>query len=451
MRQRVVHLDMVGQFLHHIRQNTLFKPGDKILLAVSGGIDSAVMLHLFRKAGFNAGVAHCNFRLRGEESDLDAVFVRELALKNGCPFHTTAFDTAEYARERGLSTQMAARELRMKWFEELLRDHPYDCVATAHHLNDVLETLLFNLVKGTGIDGLSGIPVKQQNLVRPLLFASREQIRNYAESEGISWREDSSNATDHYTRNVIRNRVIPVLREINPNLEETFSATMVRLKAAREFARGFLKDFNIRNIYYDGKHVLIRKEELKRQPYAVVILWELVKDLGFNFDQCEDVVNGDHQPGAMFASPSHQLTVDRDVLILSKLSVRAGIYVEVPQGATQVTAEGQSLSFEVQDRDRFTMVKDKAVAQLDYDKICFPIIWRDWNEGDRFIPFGMTEHKKLSDFLIDEKVSVPDKKHITVINAGGEIVWVVGMRIANQVGITEGTRRVLIIRVNNQN
>jgi tRNA(Ile)-lysidine synthase len=442
---------MVEQFLHHIHQNKLFDPEDKILLAVSGGIDSSVMLHLFGKAGISAGVAHCNFQLRGAESDADAQFVEDLSARNQMPFFVTSFDTERIAHDRGISIQMAARDLRMVWFEELLRDNKYAYLATAHHLNDVIETVLLNLFKGTGIDGLAGIPVKQQKIVRPLLFASREQIETFAREQNISWREDSSNATDHYQRNKIRNQILPVLREINPGLERTFSDTILRLRASREFARGFLKDFNIRNIYYDGRHVLIRKEELRRQAFAVVILWELVKDLGFNFDQCNEIITTDHQPGVVFTSPTHQITVDRDVFILGKLSVKSGIHVLVPAGTTQVTSEGQSLSFEIVERPLFSLTKDDTIAQLDLDKLTFPLIWRDWTEGDRFIPLGMVEHKKLSDFLIDEKVTLPDKKHVTVIDSGGEIIWVVGKRVAGPVSVTEKTRRVLIVRVDNQN
>jgi tRNA(Ile)-lysidine synthase len=438
---------MVEQFLHHINENGLFNVKDRILLGVSGGVDSVVMADLFRRSGFNAGVAHCNFQLRGAESDEDARFVERFAARCGMPFHSTVFETGRVAQDRGISIQMAARELRARWFDELLRAHKYAYVATAHHLNDVLETVLLNLTRGTGIDGLAGIPVRQQRTIRPLLFASRDQINSYAREQDISWREDSSNATDDYQRNMIRHHVVPVLRQINPNLEETFSDTSFRLRASREFVHRFLKDFSIRNINYDGKHVQISKEELMDHRFASVILWELIKDLGFNFDQCIGIAGGGHQPGVVFTSSSHRLTVDRDAFVISRLTDITGIHVEIPAGATRATGGGQSLTLVMQKRDQFALEKDDTIAQLDYDKLSFPLIWRAWMEGDRFIPLGMTEHKKVSDFLIDEKVALPEKDHVTVIESGGEIVWIVGRRVSAHVRVTGETRNILIIRV----
>lgn len=437
---------MLQQFLRHIQLNDLFESHHKILLAVSGGIDSVVMVHLFRRAGLEAGIAHCNFQLRGEASDGDQKFVEGLSNDNGMTFHTRSFETARIAAEQKLSIQMAARQLRNAWFADLLRDDRYAFVATAHHLNDSLETLLLNLTKGTGIDGLAGIPVKHQQYVRPMLFASRRQIEEYAMKESIEWREDLSNTTDDYQRNILRHHVVPVLERINPNLVYTFSDTSLRLRASRDFAREYLKAFNVRNVYYDGRHVLIRTEELRRNRFGSVILWELVKDLGFNFDQCREIVEKDHQTGSVFVSPTHQLTVSREEFILGRLSPKPSVSVEVPMGARRAMLEGKSLTFEEQDRGQVELTANGAIAIMDLDKLEFPLVWRYWKEGDRFVPLGMTSHKKLSDFLVDEKISLPDKDQVTVIESGGKIVWVVGRRISDEVKVTGSTMRILAIR-----
>lgn len=438
---------MIEQFLRHIQRNELFESHHKILLAVSGGLDSVVMVRLFRQAGLEAGIAHCNFQLRGEASNDDERFVEMLSKDNGMNFHTRSFETERIAGERKLSIQMTARALRNAWFGELLRDHRYAVVATAHHLNDSLETLLLNLAKGTGIDGIAGIPVKHQQYVRPMLFASRGQIEEYARKESLGWREDSSNATDDYQRNIIRHHVVPVLKEINPNLEDTFSDTALRLRASRNFARGYLKEFSVRSMYYDGRHVLIRKGELRNNRFGSVILWELLKDLGFNFDQCREIVEKDHQSGSVFVSSTHQITVSRDEFILGRLSNKPEVSVEITAATTEAILGGKSLMFEVQDRSQVTLTGNQAIACMDFDKLAFPLVWRHWKDGDRFVPLGMTNHKKLSDFLVDEKISLPDKDQVTVIESAGEIAWVVGLRLSEGVKVTETTGRVFVLRI----
>jgi tRNA(Ile)-lysidine synthase len=436
---------MLQQFLNHIAATRLLKPTDKILLSVSGGIDSMVMLYLFKAAGFHAGVAHCNYQLRGGESDGDMKFVAEKTEACGFPFHVRKFDTSAYANSKGISVQMAARELRYDWFKELTQEHSYTVIATAHHLNDALETILLNLAKGTGLDGLTGIPVKQQKIIRPLLFASREQITEFAHQHGITWREDSSNVSDYYQRNLIRNQVIPLLKQINPNLEGTFVDTLFRINAAREFARLYLKDFSVRNIYYDGKHVLIKKEEIVNKPFGAVVLWELLKDLGFNFDQCIELAKV-RQPGQTFHVERYDLVTDRNDFILTRKSSRSSAPVIISKGDVYAEDGSTGLTFDIVNAHEFTMVKDENVALLDADKIAYPLTWRDWMDGDRFVPLGMTQNKKVSDFLVDEKVSLPEKGNVKVLESGGEIVWVVGRRIADGYKVTERTKRVMIIK-----
>ncbi|MDV3307722.1 MAG: tRNA lysidine(34) synthetase TilS [Cyclobacteriaceae bacterium] len=436
---------MLERFLNHIHENQLFRKEHRILLAVSGGLDSTVMAHLFHQAKFNAGIAHCNFGLRGEASDGDEAFVQGLANDLSMPYHVTRFATEEVAAARGVSIQMAARDLRNEWFEELVREDHYDFIATAHHLNDALETVLLNLARGTGIDGLAGIPLRQRRFVRPMLFASRAQLETFARSASLQWREDASNATDDYQRNVIRHKVIPVLREINPNLDETIADTLVRIRGARRFARTHLRDFSVRNMYYDGTHVHIRVADLLEDPYAPVILWELLKDLGFNFDQCRDMAQR-RQPGAVFLSASHQVTVGRGELIIGVPPGEKDDHTEIQEGARTAHLAGQTLTLEVRVLGG-DVPTDPSMAIMDLDKVGFPLLWRRWREGDRFVPLGMSQHKKVSDFLVDEKVSRAAKHDVTVVESGGEIVWIAGLRISDKVKVTEHTRRVLVLHL----
>lgn len=441
----LVHLAMLERFLEHIRKNQLFRKEHRILLAVSGGLDSTVMAHLFHQAGFSAGIAHCNFSLRGKASDGDEAFVKALASDLGMPYHTTRFATESVAAAQGISIQMAARSLRNEWLEEVVREYQYDFVATAHHLNDALETILLNLTRGTGIDGLTGIPLRQNRFVRPMLFASREQLEAFARGASLQWREDASNATDDYQRNLIRHNVIPVLREINPNLEATFSDTLVRLRGAHRFARTHLHDFSVRNMYYDGTHVHIRLTELGETPHAPVVIWELLKDLGFNFDQCRAMAEV-RQPGAIFLSRTHQVTVGRNELIVGVPPGEKEEQVTVGEDTRVAHLARQTLTLDIAEPGDDVRTPP-SIAMMDLEKVSFPLVWRRWREGDRFVPLGMKQHKKVSDFLVDEKVSRAAKHDVTVVESGGEIVWVAGFRLSDKVKVTDGTRRALVLRV----
>lgn len=436
---------MLEQFLRHIESHHLCKREDSILLAVSGGIDSMVMLHLFRKAGYSVAVAHCNFQLRGSESDADETLVKNTCSVSGIPFHLKRFDTDKYVKERGTSLQVAARELRYSFFNELMEEHDYSCVATAHHLDDSLETTLLNLVRGTGLDGLSGIPVRNDRIIRPMLFASRKMIEAYATLHDLAWREDQSNVSDNYARNVLRHHVVPVLRKINPNLTDTFSVTMERVQAAKSFIASELDRIkkNVAQIHGDMLH--INSKELKRYPWSSWMLWEMLKDYGFNYDQCKSII-ATNQSGKIFHTELFQLTVDRDQLLLGKRNSVEYFEVTVGEQARHVRFGDVELTLDEIDIRDFTLEKNPEIAQLDSAKIKFPCTWRSWKEGDHFVPLGMLHHKKISDFLIDAKVPMTDKAKVTVLEAGREIIWVVGYRIGDQFKVSDNTKRVLRIR-----
>jgi len=338
---------------------------------------------------------------------------------------------------------MAARELRYQFFNDLIKEKDYQYIATAHHLNDNLETVLLNLVRGTGMDGLTGIPIKHQNIIRPLLFATREMILEYASFHRLSWREDSSNISDLYHRNLLRNQVMPLLKKINPGLERNFQNTVERLMGSSKLMKASLDQFEKEAIRIHNNQIYIDKKKLSVQPSPVLVLWELIKGSGFNFIQCREIIQPDHQAGKVFYSQTHQLTIDREDYIISFLN-------EIPEGDVfiesdidQVQRGKQRLRLEVVNETNFSIDKNPAIAQLDWDKISFPLVWRSWRAGDRFVPLGMNYTKKLSDFLIDVKVPLPDKEKVTVLESAGEIVWVVGHRVSERFKISDQTLNVL--------
>ena len=413
-------------------------------MAVSGGMDSMVMLDLFKKSGFNIGIAHCNFQLRGEDSDRDEQLVKNECGISGLPFHAKRFSTEQYASDQHVSIQMAARQLRYDFFAGIIRDHTYDVVATAHNLNDVFETTLLNLTKGTGIEGLTGIPVKNGKVIRPLLFAERKQIERYARENFITWREDASNATDDYQRNLIRNKVVPSLRMINPNLETTFEQTLERIHTSAFLSKKYIADFKARNVSVGRGECDIRIAAIRNEAFPAVILWELIKDFGFNFSQCRDVVE-DHPSGRKFISPDFHLTVDREYYIIH--GRKAQDIPEVSIASTQQFATNglDQLTIDITNSKKGIM-KEDGVAFLDAQKLSFPLRWRKWRNGDTFRPLGMSGVKKISDFLIDRKVPLHEKDNVTVVESNSDIIWVVGLRISEAYKITEKTKQVLVIR-----
>ncbi len=436
---------MVEQLLNHIHRHTLCKTTDKILVAVSGGLDSMVLLHLLKEAGYRLAVAHCNFQLRGSDSNGDETFVSDTCRQLKIPCFVKRFQTEEHATTRGISVQMAARELRYQYFDELVKDHGFDRMATAHHFSDTIESVFINLVRGTGMDGLRGIAVSKQYVIRPMLFATREMIREYALSKSIAWREDASNASDDYQRNFLRHHVIPRLKEMNPAFEEGFRQTHERLLGAREFAQAWIADLRSRIIVArDDTSMTLDIARIRESPSPAVLLWELIKEIGFKFDQCRKITS-DHQPGKVFFSDDHQLLVDRKYYIIDRKHENDIVTQAIEQGQ-RLAGNGVVMLVmrEVLSQD-FTLLKDAAVAQLDADRLTYPLLWRKWQAGDYFVPLGMRAEKKVSDFLIDLKVPFNSKADITLLESAGEIVWIVGHRISDRYKVTPGTNRVLVI------
>ncbi|BDD11037.1 tRNA(Ile)-lysidine synthase [Fulvitalea axinellae] len=435
------------RFRNFIERDRLFSPNDKILLAVSGGLDSVVMARMFADAEFSFGIAHCNFRLRGEASDADETFVRKMAKDLGVPFHGISFDTEDVAKRENISIEMAARKLRYAWFETLKKEYGYASVATAHHLNDTVETVIFNLAKGTGIAGLRGIKAKSPGLIRPLSIFTRKELLDYATERGLAWREDESNQDTKYLRNLIRHEVVPLLRRINPELEKTMAKTTRRLSATERIFENHIKTLKEKACENIGHDFIIDIPILAKEQDPDVMLSELLKPFGFTFAQSLDILKEKRQAGKRFESKSHRLLIDRKKLIVSKHAQSQKEEVEILENQDETRMGSHQLSFSVHGATGYKLPRNPAIASLDADKISFPILWRTWRPGDKFSPLGMRGMKKLSDFMIDNKIPLNFKEQVSVLESDGDIIWVVGMRPDNRYKVTSSTLRILEIKI----
>ena len=439
--------DLLSACRFFIEKNRLCTVDDRILLAVSGGVDSMVMGDLMNRLGYSTGVAHCNFSLRGHESDGDENFVRSWADKNDLPFYHTRFDTYSYAEEHGISIQMAARDLRYEWFRRILEKEGYDLLALAHNKNDLVETFLINLTRGTGIRGLTGIKPRNDRLIRPILFATRTEILEYAGYFNIKWREDSSNLTNKYMRNKIRHKIIPLFEEMNPDFIHSVADTSQRLAGAGEIFFRYLEDARTTFLIKIGKKQMIPIHKLRQSSVREAILYELLKPMNFKGGTIHEILESlDNPPGKQFFSPSHRLIKDRDSLIITPLpknEPEKRYYIEKTQ--TQVT-DPVILHIKRFVRPEGFIIPDaRNMAVLDEGKITWPLILRKWKKGDYFMPLGMKGIKKLSDFFIDRKLSLDEKENTWLLTEGDQIVWILGMRIDERYKITEKTKNILQI------
>ncbi len=439
---------MLHKLKKYIADNALFSKEDNLLLAVSGGIDSMVMAHLFRQAGYNIAIAHCNFSLRGKESDEDEQLVATFAEKHKLRFFSIRFNTPDYAAEKAISIQMAARELRYGWFERLCSEHGFKYLATAHNRDDNVETFLLNLTRGTGIKGLCGIKPKSGHTVRPLLFASREDIEQYAAAHSVAFREDASNASDDYARNRIRHNVVPQLRIINPSFDATMVDNMLRIEQAQELVQQSLHKLTTTACTKDGELYKVEINELLQAPSRSLLLFELLQPFGFGSTTISDIEQSLYaQSGKRFYSPSHVLVRDREYLLIQALPAQEQVEVEIVPEQRELLSPVH-LTFErIPITSLDSISKDPNIALLDGGKLSYPLALRKWKEGDSFVPFGMNGHKKLSDFLVDTKLSLLDKQQQYVLLSGSDIVWVVGRRIDNRYRISSKTQQVLVIRL----
>ena len=439
---------MEQKFQNFIDTNNLCLPTARILLGLSGGIDSVCMFHIFRQLNFPIGIAHCNFQLRGEESDADELFVKDLADEFDIPIFCKKFDTKDIAESEGISIQMAARDLRYEWFEEIRNKYEYNYIAIAHNSNDVVETFLINLTRGSGIKGFTGIKPKSGKIIRPLLFASRDEIKDYINENEFSYREDSSNNSVKYSRNLIRHEIIPLFEKINPKFKDTVIENISRLKETEEIYFNHI-DFIKNNVLSEkDNRTLIDLEKVKSLYPLQSILFELINPFGFSKSQVKDIIKSfDGIPGKQFYSTTHRVIRDRENLIIEELTLKQqkDYYIDADTEHTEIPLNLAISKFELD--EGFEITKSNKIGYFDFDKLEFPLILRKWKKGDYFMPLGMKNLKKLSDFFIDNKLSLSDKENIWLLESYNKIIWIVGQRIDERFKITEKTRMVLKIEI----
>lgn len=434
---------MVTKVQEYIVHHKLFTKQSKVLVGLSGGPDSMVLIHLLMQLGYNCIAAHCNFHLRGKDSDKDAAFVSKWCNENNIPLFTIDFDTEEYAATNKISIEMAARELRYNWFEKLRLEQNADVVGIAHHQDDSVETILINLIRGTGIKGLTGIPIVNKHIVRPLLQVSRRQIMEYLSSNKVPYVIDHTNEEEMYTRNIIRLKVLPTLKKLNPSVKNSIITTSNNLKEAEKIYNGYINQA-IEEVLNNN---LIDIAKLKETYSPQSVLFEILSPIGFTSSVIEDISNNlDSIPGKMYHADGFRLLKDRDYLIISDIEL-GELQNKDKEYLIYADSTDKNLPFSLtihkeEYTPEFEIKRNKAILHCDIDKLAFPLTLRRWKEGDWFVPFGMKGKKKLSDFFSDNKFSIFQKEETWVLLSDNDVVWIVNHRADNRFRITEATNTV---------
>ena len=433
---------MKNKVQQFISEKSLFIREEKLILGISGGADSVCLMHVFLELGYSFELAHCNFNLRGEESDADEYFVKDLAKEHQLKVHIKQFDTMVYAAENKISTQMAARDLRYAWFEKLRIKSNAKYLAIAHHANDDVETFFINLVRGSGLKGFLGIKEKNNAIVRPLLFVSRLEIEQYLKERDLVFREDSSNASVKYLRNKIRHELIPLLSEMNPSIQQTVKDEMRILEDVSQIYACKVKE--VRKDLIQEKNGIVQFEiaELLALIPLYSYLYELLSPYGFfNVEPISKALQG--QSGKQFFSATHQLVVDRENIFISRLNKD----IEAFEITKKTTSLVHPLDIKFKVTADKTIIYDNDIAQLDFEKLKFPLTLRKWKQGDKFMPLGMKRFKKLSNFFIDNKFSIIDKQEQWLLCSDVDVVWLVGSRIDERYKLESNTKKVYIAQL----
>ena len=417
---------MLQKFKQHLHQNFPFLEDSKLLIAISGGIDSVVLAHLCSQLNLNFSLCHCNFNLRGQESDDDEAFVTSLAKTLKTPVYTTSFETEKYATKNKVSIQVAARDLRYTWFYKLLDANQYDYVLTAHNTNDNLETFIINLTRGSGLEGFTGIPSVNQKSVRPLLAFSRDDITLFAIKNGIVWREDRSNASIKYVRNKVRHKVIPILKELNPHVLESFQNTIEYLNESQSIINDALTNVTANVVSYENDLLKISCKEIEKLSNKKAYLYQLLQGYGFTaWNDIVDLISA--QPGKQIFSNTHRLLKDRNFLILTTINKSQSIKgpILIDQKVSEIT---NPIKLTIQNTDDYTS-KNKEQIIIDKDLVNYPLSLKKWHHGDAMYPTGMKGSKKISQLFKDNKLSLLDKEKIWILaDAKDHIIWVIGLR-----------------------
>jgi len=478
-------MSLLKRFIDYIQVEHLFAAKDTLLLAVSGGVDSVVLCELCHQAGYDFVLAHCNFQLRGAESERDEQFVRGLGNKYGKEVLVKRFDTAGYAARQKVSIQVAARELRYGWFEEIVSGkwqgasgelntgntaqgpaphhsplatyHLPFVILTAHHLDDNIETVLMKFFKGTGVAGLRGILPRQGKIVRPLLFAKKEALVQFAEANNLTWVEDSSNSQDKYARNYVRHQVVPLLQNIYPEVVDNLADNIARFREVEVLYHQSVEGHKKKLLEYKGNEIHIPVLKLKKSAPLATLVYEIAKPYGFSAAQTADIVHLlDSESGRYVASGSHRIIRNRNWLIIAPAATEEAHHVLIEEGDRAITFAGGSLQIKhlpakeqqaapSSEESHWQLPTDATVACIDTRQLHYPLILRRWKAGDYFYPLGMQKKKKVARFLIDQKVSKTAKEKVWVVESNKRIVWVVGMRIDDRFKVTTSTHTVLIM------
>ncbi len=474
-------MSLLNQFIKNIAQQNLFQKNDYLLLAVSGGADSVALCELCFQAGFHFEIAHCNFQLREGESDRDEKFVRELGEKYGTKVFVKRFETKEYAEQKRISIQVAARELRYAWFEELLKNehghpatddrqptiddqastsdikHGTSYLLTAHHANDNIETLLMNFFKGTGIKGLQGILPKQGKIIRPLLLAKREEIELFNKQNDLDFVEDSSNLSDKYTRNYFRHQLIPSVKKVFPQAEDNLINNLERFKEIEILYQESIQLHKKKLLEQKGSEVHIPVLKLLKSQPLKTISYEIIKDFGFTAHQTDEVVNLlKSESGKYVSSATHKIIKNRNWLIIAPINTLEGNHILINEDDKEVEFEAGKIKLKIK-KDELRInesskvegfSKTNEIATLDAANVSFPLLLRKWKQGDYFYPLGMQKKKKLSKFFIDQKMSITDKEKIWVVESSKRILWIIGHRIDDRFKVTDKTKKMVTMQFN---
>ncbi|RKD19083.1 tRNA lysidine(34) synthetase TilS [Pelobium manganitolerans] len=432
------------RLLQFIQQQKLLKTNAKVLLAVSGGKDSVLMAQLFADSPYLAGMVHCNFNLRGEESARDEAFVRDLAKTLNMPLFFKSFDTKAYADEQKISIQMAARELRYQLFEDVRATEGFDKIAVAQHQNDAVETVLINLIRGTGVAGLHGIKSDRQHIIRPMLCFKASEIEDLVQQNAIAYVEDSSNASNKYFRNKIRLDIIPEMEKLNPSLIHTFQENIRHFAQLEELLQQQTDLLKNTIVHQQDNGIRIKIEDIRSLQPQQLLLFELLKPYGFKGAQVDDLLADlERQSGKLFLSPTHCLSINRGYAEIYPLNTKAPESQEI-FGAGSYHFGDATISVS-ESAERPKNLKDKNVAFVEAERLSFPLKLRAWQKGDTFMPFGMRKLKKLSDFFVAEKIPLNHKKHIPILeNGNGDIIWVCPYRTDERYKVGAGNKKIFI-------
>lgn len=440
---------MQEKFEAFVREQKLFDKNDRVLVALSGGVDSVVLATMMLRSGYTFSVAHCNFHLRGEESNRDERFVRSWAEKNKIKLFVAEFDTYEYMQQKGISLEMAARELRYSMFKNLMTSQGFSLLATAHHADDSAETFFINLLRGTGIAGLHGILPKHDNIVRPLLFATRKDISDFAKANNISFVEDSTNEQTKFLRNKIRHSLFPLLKELCPNFDSVIKKDIDRLRETEIVFRSVIERLRADIIEKESNICKINIDRLKKLHPIRILLYELLSEYGFNETDSNNVLASlDKESGKQFFSKTHRLLKDRNYLFITPLNADQHQERYLLNESQNMVNYPMHLIIEtLEDLTFVNISKDRNIAMFDKDMLQFPLVLRHWKQGDAFVPFGMRKSKKLSDFFTSEKYSLIEKQQQWLLCSGNDIIWIVGRRTDNRYRISEKTKTILKIEI----